>query len=80
MPNVKNKKIVAILIIGLVLSIIALANLAIGIIARDGLFSDGGQMFTGIVLVIIAIILFCWDILVLSLKPIFKRFQNAISH
>ena len=80
MPNIKNKKIIAILIIGLVLSIIALANLAIEIIARNGLWSDGGQMFTGIILVIIAIILFCWDILILSLRSIFKRFQNAISH
>lgn len=80
MPNIKNKKIIATLIIGLVLSIIALANLAIEIIARNGLWSDGGQMFTGIILVIIAIILSCWDILILSLRSIFKRFQNAISH
>ena len=80
MLNIKDKKIIAILIIGLVLSIVALANLAVEIIVKNGLWSDGGQILTGVVLVVFAVILYCWDILILFLRSISKKFQNAISH
>ena len=79
MLNIKKKADITMLIIGLV-SIIILIKFSVGIIIKDGLWSDRGQILTGITFVILAIILFCWDIIVPFLGLIVKKLKNAISH
>jgi hypothetical protein len=79
MLNIKKKGIIAILVFGFA-SIIILAKFSVEIIVKDGLWSDGGQILTGMTFVIFAIILFCWDIIVPFLGLIVKKFKKAISH